>query len=334
MQRQRQPANPERPDAFFYEAFAEEADALRRRLPERITAGFTWKTIQEQGDVTPPAAIVSIRTQSVIPATWAADLKAILARATGYDYLRTYRDQCDREMTVGYLPLYCHRAVAEQALLLWLALLRKLRQQADQFSSFCRDGITGVECEKKNLLVVGVGNIGSEVARIGQGLGMEVRGVDIMAKHEFVSYTTIEESLAWADVIVCAMNLTEENAGYFDYDLLKNSRCGAVFVNVARGELSPAADLLRLIEEGCLGGIGLDVYNHESELAVALRQGRHSEDAEVRATLALAEKPNVILTPHNSFNTREAVERKVAQSIEQIEHFLDYGKFLWPVPAG
>ena len=70
-------------------------------------------------------------------------------------------------------------------MLMWMALLRKLPQQIQNFATFYRDGITGSECQGKTLLVVGVGNIGSEVARIGQGLGMNVLGVDIRSKTFF-----------------------------------------------------------------------------------------------------------------------------------------------------
>ena len=107
---------------------------------------------------------------------------------------------------------------------------------------------------------------------------------------------------------------------------------GVIFVNIARGEQSPSTELLRLMETGHLGGIGLDVYDAESQLAVALRQGTQCDNQEVQATLALSRLPNVILTPHNAFNTREAVERKVQQSVEQLHRFFETGRFIWEVP--
>ena len=317
---------------FFYEAFEEEVQALRRCLPTVVEAGFTWRTIQEQGDGEPPASVISIRTQSIIPVSWATKVSGILSRSTGYDHIEGYRKECGKDVPCGYLPLYCSRAVAEQAMLLWMSLLRKLPRQMHNFSRFQRDGLTGGECEHRMLLVVGVGNIGYEVVKIGQGLRMDVLGVDIVKRHSSVSYVSIGEGLPRADVIVCAMNLTSENAGYFNYKLLKRAKPGVVFVNVARGEMSPSGDLLRLLGENHLGGVGLDVYSREIELAVSLRTGRSSKDEEVQATLALAKHPNVVLTPHNAFNTREAVDRKAVHSIQQINHFLEHGDFLWPVP--
>jgi D-lactate dehydrogenase len=305
-------------DVFFYEAFEEEAAALRRHLPPPVRAGFTWKTIQEANDAEPPAPLISIRTQSIIPSGWTGKVRGIVSRTTGFDHLVGVR------IPNGHLPHYCGRAVAEQAILLMMALLRKLPQQTGQFPKFHRDGLTGRECAGKKLLVVGVGDIGLEIVKIGLGLGMDVRGVDILQKHPLVTYASMEEGLPWADVIVCAMNLTTQNAGYFKYDVLKRARRGVVFVNVARGELSPTNDLVKLLDERHVSALALDVYEKESALAVGLRSGKSG--------FPLLGRANVILTPHNAFNTAEAVERKAAQTIQQIEHFMQNGEFLWPNP--
>lgn len=315
----------------FYEAFEEEAEALKRYLGPNVKALFTDKTIQESGHSALPASMISTRTQSVFPDDWADDLKGIITRSTGYDHILAYRQRTRVAVPAGYLPLYCHRAVAEQAMLLWTALLRKLPLQQTQFYAFHRDGLTGRECLAKHLLVVGVGHIGSQVCRIGHGLDMQVKGVDLDPRFDDVAYCDIEDGLDWADIVVCAMNLTDQNRGYFDYDRLKRAKPGLVFVNVARGELSPPVDLLRLMDEKHLSALGLDVYDHESTLAVALRTGESCDDEQVAAILALARKDNVILTPHNAFNTIEAVERKSQQSVEQLSHFLNTGEFLWPV---
>ncbi|MBL7107030.1 MAG: hydroxyacid dehydrogenase [Phycisphaerae bacterium] len=296
-----------------------------------MEAGFTWKTIQEYGESKAPAAIISIRTQSVIPLEWSREISAILTRSTGYGHVRKYLKKTDNNLEAGYLPLYCNRSVAEQAMLLWMGLLRKLPKQMLQFSKFHRDGLTGMECENKNLLVVGVGNIGYEVVKIGKGLSMNVRGVDIVERHDDVDYVSIEEGIAKADIIVCSMNLTAENHDYFDYRLLKKAKAGVIFINVARGEMSPAMDLLKLLNEGRLGGLGMDTFNHESRLAVSLRSGSGCDDLEVRAILEMADRSDVIFTPHNAFNTVEAVERKAKDSLRQIESYLMTGKFIWPV---
>ena len=128
-------------DIFFFEAFEEEQAALKKYNDSQFDAGYSWKTIQEYGANEPPADIISVRTQSQIPLEWAGKLKAILTRSTGFDHLTAYRQESDAEnLKCGYLPLYCNRAVAEQALTLWMALLRKLPRQINHFQSFKRDG--------------------------------------------------------------------------------------------------------------------------------------------------------------------------------------------------
>jgi D-lactate dehydrogenase len=128
------------------------------------------------------------------------------------------------------------------------------------------------------------------------------------------------------------MNLTPHNKGYFSYEVLRQAKRDVIFVNVSRGEFSPPSVLLRLLQEGHLGGVALDVYDHEPDLANALRSGEPSREPEVKAALALQSWANVILTPHNSFNTREAVDRKAAHSAQQLNHFVSKGRFLWPIP--
>ncbi len=322
------------PDIFFYEAFKEEEAALKRYLPPEVKAGFSWKTIQEEEHRTPPASIISIRTQSIIPISWASKMSGLLTRSTGYDHIHRYLHKCHKKFPCGYLPLYCSRAVAEQTMLLWMSVLRKLPQQIEQFNNFNRDGLTGQECQHKTLLVVGVGNIGYETVKIGKGLGMNVLGVDIDEKHAEVSYTSIEKGLPQADIVVCAMNLTPDNVGYFKYSVLKQGKPGSIFINIARGELSPTVDLLHLIDEKFLGGVALDVYDKESELAILLRRGKKHNNKKIETLIMfeLAKRPNVIFTPHNAFNTQESVDRKSAHSVQQITHFLKEGQFLWKVP--
>lgn len=318
---------------FFYETFQEEEQALRHYLNPKLKVGFTWQTIQEAGSVQPPATLISIRTQSIIPPAWGTQLSGLLTRSTGYDHLHHYLAQSQGNLPCGYLPLYCHRAVAEHTLLLWLTLLRKLPQQLQQFHTFNRDGLTGQECQSKTLLVVGVGRIGYEVITIGRGLGMQVFGVDIKNKHPDVTYVTLEEGLFQADVVVCAMNLTVDNQNYFNYSVLKQGKPGMIFINIARGEMSPATDLLRLLDEQFLGGVALDVYDNERELAPSLRRGQvNFPQLHLEAVLELAKRPNVILTPHNAFNTQEAVTRKAEHSVQQIQAFLATSQFIWSVP--
>ena len=319
-------------DVFFYEAFEEEQEKLKHYLPENIKAGFTWKTIQEYGEPEPQSSLISIRTQSDLPPNWAHVLDGIISRSTGYDHLIKYRKNVDCDLALGYLPLYCHRAVAEQGIMLMMALFRKLPLQMKNFDDFNRDGLTGFEIEGKTLIVYGVGNIGSQVVKIGEGLGMQVYGIDIEEKHDFVNYISPEKGFDKADAIICSMNLTNKNINYFNYNKLKQCKKKPVFINVARGELSFAYDLQKALDEELISAVALDVFNEEGNLADFLRSGKEIDSQEIRAIKNLRSRTNVILTPHNSFNTQESVQRKSEQTVQQIQYFLANQEFYWKVP--
>jgi D-lactate dehydrogenase len=323
-------------DVYFYEAFEEEAGYLKKCLADsglELEAGFTWKTIQEDDYTEPPAPIISIRTQSQIPPCWANGINAVLTRSTGYDHLRKYISDTCSEFQAGYLPLYCSRAVAEHAIMTLFALMRKLVVQRRQFVKFHRDGITGFEIQSKRLLIVGVGNIGYEALKIGRGLEMQVKGVDVDQKHSDVEYVDIEKGLAWADAVICCMNLTEDNRGYFDVDKFSMMQRKPFFVNVARGELASGPEVLKALKAGRIAGASMDVYSDESSLAAVLRDAKPTGDnPDVWSVVEMLERDDVLLTPHNAFNTQESVMRKSAQSIEQLRHLKSQGCFKWPLP--
>lgn len=317
-----------RHDIMFYEAFREEVEALQRYLPPSIRAGFTAQTVQATADPQPPAPLISIRTQSMVPDAWLPELKGLLARTTGYDHLRGYAQQAPT-LPLACLPEYCSRAVAEQAALLWMALLRRLPAQLAQWSNFKRDGLTGGECEGRTLVVAGVGRIGHEVARIGRGLGMQVLGVEVRPVHDDLTYAAWPDAATRADVVVACMDLNPTSHHFFRSETLRLLKPGALLINVARGELVDLTAVSAALDEGRLGGLAMDVFADETHVADALR-GVRAPTPEVTLLHQLARRPQVMFTPHNAFNTLEAVERKSRDSVEQVSHFLREGRFRWP----
>jgi len=319
-------------DVMFYEVFKEEEKELRRLLPKGIDAGYTWKTVQEADEASPPAGLISIRTQSIIPPDWAKKIKAILARSQGHDHLVKFRRETGSSAALGFLGNYCSRAVAEQAVLMMLALMRKLSLQEKQFASFSRDGLTGTECRGRKALVIGVGNIGREIVDIARGLKMDVKGVDIAPTLSGLEYVPFKEGLAWAEVVFCALSLTEQTQGMLNVEALGCVRTGCVFVNIARGEIAPLDDLQRLLEEGKIAGLGLDVYEEEGVLADALRAGNPERPCQAKRLLELSQDGRVVFTPHNAFNTKEALQEKSSLTVASVIAYLKEGEFPFPVP--
>jgi D-lactate dehydrogenase len=151
--------------------------------------------------------------------------------------------------------------------------------------------------------------------------------VDNVHRNSELHYSGKEEGIAWADVIICAMNLTDENRGYFSSTLLRQARQGFLFINIARGEHAPLSNLLQLIQENHIGALGLDVFEDEPSVAVAFRSGSKNSSVEAQTLAALLQYPNVLFTPHNAFNTIEAVRRKSQFSVNEVLYFLKNKKF-------
>lgn len=311
----------------FYEVFEEEEILLRKHLPGEWNCSFTSASIQESGHSKPESDVICIRTQSIIPKLWANKLSGILSRSAGYDHLTKFTEKTGSSAQIGYLFKYSGRAVAEQAAMLWLCLLRKFPSQKRAMKKFSRDGLTGRECAGRTLAVFGVGDIGHHVCKVGAGLGMHVLGVDIVQSHTNIEYASPDRAIAAADIIVCSMNLTGSNREYFSTEVLRQCRDDALFINVARGEFSKSSTLLRLLEDGQLGGVGLDVFYDEPVMGPALRENKTPDHPEFTALQELLKREDVILTPHNAFNTIEAVDRKSSQTAAQLKHFFDTGRF-------
>ncbi len=314
-------------DVMFFEVFQEEEIAIKKFLPAGILAGFDSKTIQDCHLMDIPSSLMSIRTQSRIPNEWASQLKGILSRSQGYDHLLAYRHTTQSNIPCGYLASYCSRAVAEHAILAMMTLLRKLKAQIKNFETFHRDELTGLECQNRNVLVVGVGNIGGEIVDIAQGLRMNVKGVDIDPQKKGISYISLDEGVVWADVIFCAVPLTEQTHQMLNYKLFQSSGHDKFLINISRGEITPVASLDRLLSEGVLAGISLDVFPDERYLADFSRGTIKEKTPDLKIILDLSQRDNVLFTPHNAFNSRESVINKARLSVESIVYFLKNNTF-------
>ena len=319
-------------DVMFYETFKEEEEEIKKFLPDNVSARFTSQTIQESGDGEPPTELISIRTQSKIPNHWAKSVKGILTRSRGFDHLITFRREFKNEIALGYLENYCARAVAEQAILAMMTLLRKLKRQIKNFNTFNQEGLTGRQCRGRKVLVAGVGCVGSEIVDIARGMRMDVKGFDVDQKLSDLTYVSLEEGLMWADVVFCALPLTEDTEGMLNYQAFEKVTPGLIFINISRGDISPIEDLNRLIDNNILGGASLDVYPQEATLARNLRNDHKSKASIEQTIIEFSKREQVLFTPHNAFNTREALEQKASLCVDSLLYHIKHGSFPCPVP--
>jgi D-lactate dehydrogenase len=231
-------------------------------------------------------------------------LRLIAARSTGTDYLDC-QEAWRRGVTICNAPV-AGISVAEHAFALLLALARRVRTSESE---------PGFELWGKALGVVGAGRIGRHILRIGSGFGMECMASDPTADRiDGVEMLPLPDLLQRSEILVLACPLTPQTRGLIGERELQSMRRGAVLVNVARGALVDTAALAEALRSGHLGGAALDVVEGESS-PVEARMVLEGVSAAVRA---LATNPNVVLTPHRAFLTREALDRVRRETIANI----------------
>jgi D-lactate dehydrogenase len=157
---------------------------------------------------------------------------------------------------------------------------------------------------------------------------MQILGVDIVHRRKDIQYVTLAQGLRQADIIFCAAPLTNKTRGTINRHRLILNKKKPIIVNIARGEITPLAQMKQLLQRGQIGGLGLDVFPEEEVLAGALRSNGQGKKQLVKIILELNKYDNVIFTPHNAFNSVEALERKARQTMGALEHFLKTGKFV------
>ena len=117
---------------------------------------------------------------------------------------------------------------------------------------------------------------------------------------------------------------------FFNDNFFNKVKKGSLFINISRGEIAPICTLYKYLNNEILSGMALDVFDFENELAISLRSNKKTEN--VKLIMKIKKHPNVILTPHNAFNTHEAVIRKAKHTIKQIKSLTEEGKFIWEIP--
>jgi D-lactate dehydrogenase len=230
-------------------------------------------------------------------------LKCIAPRSTGYDHIDVaYAAQ--KGIPTSNVPRYGSHTVAEFAFALMLALSRRIveanRRVCDD-GKFSSDDLQGFDLFGKTLGVIGTGNIGKNTVAIAHGFGMKVLMYDLYPNQSLVNdnatYVTLDELLAQSDVVSLHAPATAENTHLMNAHTIAKMKRGAYLINTARGELVDTPALVAALKDGQLGGAGLDVLDDER----SLRSGAPAEDDH-----ALMQMPNVVLTPHLAFFSKEA----------------------------
>ncbi len=261
------------------------------------------------------------------------NLKFLVTRTTGYDHIDV-KAAGEKNIPVGFVPSYGDHTVAEFTFGLLLDLTRKIRQcskRTQEEGEFTTDGLQGVELYGKTMGVVGTGRIGSNVARIAKVLDMKVIAYDVFPNKELAEkigfdYVTLEGLLANSDVISLHVPYLPSTHHLINKENIGLIKKGAILLNTARGGVVETEALVAALKRGILSGAGLDVLEEESATKNEgdLMLYNRLSDAEMKIVLQnhlLMEMDNVIITPHNAFNTKEAVKRIMETTAENILAF-------------
>lgn len=261
------------------------------------------------------------------------NLKYIATRSTGYDHIDLA--ECKkRNIAVSFVPGYGDNTVAEFAFGLLINLTRKIYQGIDQIKetgSFSLKGLRGTDLAGKTLGVIGTGRIGKKMIKICKAFEMNVIASDPFPDEKAAaelgySYVSLEDLLKQSDAITLHCLYTPQTRHLINKNNISLIKKGSFLVNTARGGLVETEAITMGIQQGILAGAAMDVLEEEGETKDELLHlsNGHPKEEELRTMImnnALMKMPNVLITPHNAFNTQEALIRILNIALESVASF-------------
>lgn len=261
-------------------------------------------------------------------------LKLITTRSTGFDHIDL--EYCkEKGIAVCNVPEYGSNTVAEHTFTLILALSRNLIPSIDRTrrGDFSLSGLRGFDLFGKTIGVVGVGNIGRSVIRIAKGFGMDVLAYTRTPSKELaetlgVTFLPFEELITKSDIVSLHLPYTKETHHLINLENIGLFKKGSLLINTARGGIVQTEAVLTGLEKGNLRGAGLDVLEEECMVKEErqLLTEQFLQECDIKTQLlnhVLLTKQNVVVTPHNAFNSTEALSRIVDTTIENIVAFVE-----------
>ena len=261
-------------------------------------------------------------------------LKLIATRSTGFDHIDTA--YCaSKGITVSNVPSYGENTVAEHVFALLLTISHRMLEAVDRArrGPFSPQGLQGFDLAGKTLGVVGTGTIGRCVIRIARGFEMDVTAFDTRPEEALAGrlgfrYVPFDELLATADIVTLHVPATAETHNLLSEREFARMKDGVVVLNTARGGLVDVRALVRALRAGKVAAAGLDVLPEEPAIReeVELVGSNFCQKHDLRDLVAdhvLLRMPNVVLTPHSAFNTREALDRIIDTTVANIAAFID-----------
>jgi D-lactate dehydrogenase len=250
-------------------------------------------------------------------------IRLIALRSAGFDHVDLVAARL-AGITVVRVPKYSPEAIAEFAVALILILNRNILTAYLQGldNNFSLDKLVGFNLYKKTVGVIGTGNIGTAFIRIMNGFGCRLLAVDPepneICRNLNVEYVSLDYLLKESDIISLHCPLNEQTKHLIDEKAYAKVKPNAMLINTGRGGLCETGALIKALESGKLGYAGLDVYEKEHDLFFKNHSGEIIHD---ELFLTLRSLPNVVITPHQAFLTKEAIENIIETTLGNITAF-------------
>ncbi len=334
---------PTKQKIAFYGLWPEMKDYVQKNL-KGFDATISTDKINEQ-NINPDIEVLGVFIEAPITKQLMAKmpkLKMIATMSTGFDHIDLAAAK-KAKISVCNVPTYGENTVAEHAMALMLGLTRKLFQSVKRVKEGVYDfhGLRGVDLKGKTLGVIGTGHIGTHVIRMANGFEMNVIAYDVfpnkpLEKKLKFSYTTLNKLLTQSDIISLHTPLLPSTHHLINQKNIKKIKKGAYLINTARGALVDPEALVWALQNNQLAGAGLDVLEDENliqnyEQVIACG----NDECKIKTTLMnniIIDHPNAIVTPHNAFNSVEAIQRILDVTIKNIKSFIK-GKTINKVTA-
>ena len=246
-------------------------------------------------------------------------VKAIALRCAGYNNVDL--QACQGKLRVFRVPAYSPYAVAEHAMALLLSVNRRIHKahiRTREFN-FSLQGLTGFDLHGKTVGIIGTGKIGRVFADICKGFGMRILAYDKFPNPATgLEYASLEEVFAQSDILSFHCPLTEETQHMVCADSIARMKEGVVLINTSRGGLVNTTDLIQGLKSGKVGAACLDVYEEEGEVFYEDLSGHIMRDDNLVRLIAM---PNVIVTSHQAFLTREALDNIASTTVSNLTRF-------------
>ncbi|MBR2552916.1 MAG: 2-hydroxyacid dehydrogenase [Erysipelotrichaceae bacterium] len=251
-------------------------------------------------------------------------IRLIALRCAGYNNVDV--EYAYKKIHLVRVPAYSPYAVAEHAIALLLTSIRRIHKSyiRTRDFNFSLTGLTGFDLHGKTVGVVGTGKIGKVFIDICRGFGMHVIAYDKYPDlNSGIEYVPLEEIWERSDILSFHCPLTNETRHMVNRETIHKMKPGVVIINTSRGALIDAESLLEGIKERRIGAACLDVYEEESDVFFNDLSG-HIMDDEILARLI--SMPNVIVTSHQAFLTKEALTNIADTTLQNIRDILNEGR--------